>query len=54
MRKSVADYLHQANLFVNGTRVQDSRRFGITMRYAFGTIQEEKASSFNQVEVPVK
>jgi hypothetical protein len=46
--------LHQANLFVNGTRVQDSRRFGITIRYAFGTIHEEKASSFNQVEVPGK
>jgi iron complex outermembrane recepter protein len=49
-----AFYLHQANLFVNGTRVQDSRRFGITIRYAFGTIHEEKASSFNQVEDPVK
>lgn len=46
--------IHQANLFATGTRVQDSRRFGITLRYAFGTIHEEKPSSFNQVDVPVK
>jgi iron complex outermembrane recepter protein len=40
-------HLEQAGILVNGTRVQDSRRVAITIRYNFGFIrQEEKKPTF--------
>ncbi len=40
-------HLQQGNVLVNGRRVQDSRRFGITFRYNFGVApKEEKKPAF--------
>jgi len=45
-------HLQQNNILVNGTRTQDSRRFGITLRYNFGlTPKEEKKPAFEQQPV---
>jgi iron complex outermembrane recepter protein len=45
-------HLQQGNVFVNGTRTQDSRRFGVTLRYNFGIApKEEKKEFFNQPPV---
>ncbi|HTQ27256.1 MAG TPA: TonB-dependent receptor [Puia sp.] len=41
-------HLQQGSVWVNGTRVQDSQRFGITLRYNFGFLRtEEKKPDFN-------
>lgn len=40
-------HIRQAGLFVNGSRIQDSRKIGITLRYNFGSFHtEEKAPAF--------
>ncbi|MCW3118436.1 MAG: TonB-dependent receptor [Chitinophagaceae bacterium] len=45
-------HLQQGNVLATGTRVQDSRRVGITLRYNFGiTHKEEKKPVFNQQPV---
>lgn len=45
-------HLQQDNILVNGTRSQDSRRFGITLRYNFGlSPKEEKKPAFEQQPV---
>ncbi|MES1216722.1 MAG: TonB-dependent receptor, partial [Bacteroidota bacterium] len=45
-------HLEQGNVLADGTRVQDSRRFGITLRYNFGiSRKEEKKPAFNQQPV---
>ena len=42
-------HLQQGNLLVNGTRTQDSRRVGLTLRYNFGLDhKEEKKEPFSQ------
>jgi outer membrane beta-barrel protein len=45
-------HLQQGTVLVNGTRIQDSRRIGMTLRYNFGiTHKEEKKDLFNQQPV---
>lgn len=45
-------HLQQGGVLVNGTRIQDSRRVGLTLRYNFGiTHKEEKKDLFNQQPV---
>jgi iron complex outermembrane recepter protein len=45
-------HLQQGDVLVNGTRVQDSRRIALTVRYNFGIApKEEKKEPFNQVPV---
>lgn len=45
-------HLAQGNVLANGSRVQDSRRVGLTMRYNFGILsKEEKKPAFNQQPV---
>ncbi|HMH32935.1 MAG TPA: outer membrane beta-barrel family protein [Puia sp.] len=45
-------HLQQAGILVNGTRTQDSRRFGLTLRYNFGVAhKEEKKDLFEQQPV---
>ncbi len=49
--KSVFHY-QQAGVLVNGTRVQDSRKLGLTLRYNFGiSHKEEKKELFEQQPV---
>jgi iron complex outermembrane receptor protein len=41
-------HLQQGSVLVNGTRIQDSRRIGLTLRYNFGIVhKEEKKDLFN-------
>jgi hypothetical protein len=41
-------HLQQGPVWVNGTRIQDTRRFGITLRYNFGFFKtEERKPDFN-------
>ena len=45
-------HLQQGGVLVNGTRVQDSRRVGLTLRYNFGIAhKDEKKEFFNQQPV---
>jgi iron complex outermembrane receptor protein len=45
-------HLQQGGVLVNGTRIQDSRRVGMTLRYNFGiSHKEEKKELFNQQPV---
>ncbi|MBS1565386.1 MAG: TonB-dependent receptor family protein, partial [Bacteroidetes bacterium] len=42
-------HLEQASVLADGTRIQDSRRFGLTLRYNYGIAhKEEKKPSFTQ------
>ena len=46
-------HLQQANVLVNGTRTQDTRRIGLTIRYNFGIAhKEEKKELFQQPVTP--
>jgi hypothetical protein len=45
-------HLQQGGVLVNGSRIQDSRRVGLTLRYNFGIAnKEEKKEIFNQPPV---
>ncbi len=45
-------HLQQGTLLINGTRIQDSRRVGLTLRYNFGIVhKEEKKEIINQQPV---
>ena len=45
-------HLEQGGVLVNGTRIQDSRRIGLTLRYNFGIAhKEEKREDINQQPV---
>ena len=47
-------HLQQGTVLADGRRVQDSRRFGITLRYNFGIVRkEEKKPGFTQPADPV-
>jgi hypothetical protein len=44
-------HIQQGNLVGNGSRIQDSRRVGITLRYNFGIKpKEEKKQNYEQTE----
>jgi iron complex outermembrane receptor protein len=44
-------HLQQGDVLVNGTRTQDTQRFGMTLRYNFGITPKEKKENFTQPPV---
>jgi hypothetical protein len=48
-------HLQQGTVLADGNRVQDSRRFGITLRYNYGIAhKEEKKPGFAQPADPLE